>query len=204
MSKIYISTTSIKASDCFRPREESLKQQLSQIVFPNEGTFITQFKDTQIYFHLDNSNPSDIIIDAENDYLIKHSQSNPDFCSQFKMIMPSTHNPEETSKFRQVYKILLDETILNKYDEIVTKILEFLKPQLIGRIGTNFLIGISNSDEIKSLLKECYNDEIESIIHQNSSYYLKIKEKTNTIDDYNHNLNNWNILEKALNASNGK
>lgn len=120
MSKIYISTTSLKAADCFEQEEEqNLIQKLKQINFPTNENCITQFTKTQIYFHFDNSNPSDIIIDAENDYLIKHSKSNNDFCSRFKMIMPSIHNFEESSKFRQVYKILIDETINDKFNAIL-------------------------------------------------------------------------------------
>jgi hypothetical protein len=157
MGKIYISTTCIKASDCFKPREETFRQQLSQIVFPNDINCITQFKETQIYFHLDSSNPSDIIIDAENDYLIKHSQSNKEFCARFNHILPSIHNNEKTSKFRQVFKILLDDTIENKYTSIFN-ILKTCIDSLQTSDTTLFLKDICNKEITLKCLIETHPD----------------------------------------------
>ena len=201
MRKLYISTTSIKALDCFRPKEESLKYQLIQIEFPNETNCIKQFKETPIYFHFDISNPSDIIIDAENDCLIKHSQSNIDFCSRFKMIMQSIHNFEESSKFRQVYKILLDETITDKYERIYN----ILKPNIEALNTSNITLFLKDIGDKKITLSQLTQK------HPNFTQSQAFKAINNTFYDNDSNvfdcndsdhLSAFNQLREKLNNSN--
>jgi hypothetical protein len=203
MSNIYISTTSIKAEDCFKPREEESKNLVKRLNFPSQDNCITRFEDSEIYFHYDSSNPNEIIINSTNDYIIKHSQSNAEFCSMFSMSIPSIHNSEESSKFRQVYKILIDDKITDKYSTIKAQILSYLMPQLIGQIGSQFLDGGIDIEQIKSLLKHSFTDTIESILNQNLEYQTKKDNNTNSKSDDDINTANWYKLEKALKASNG-
>lgn len=205
MSKIFISTTLSKAQDCFSPNKESAKQnQLKTLGIATNENPITQFGEFEIYFHYDTSNPSGVTI-SDKDYILWHSESNNEFVNKFSKKAFSNHNTEEVSKFRMVYKILLDGTITDKYSAIKSAIFPDIDVQVIGRIGCRFLDrGGVDAEQIENFLGNNYTDEIKNIIEQNKEYHQKKSDRNNTSTDDEANNKNWEILQKALKASNGK
>lgn len=139
MSKIFISTTLSKALDCFSVNSETEERTLlSKLGIADSISPIKQFSNKDIYFHFDVSNPNDAD-NTNEDFILKHNQSNPDFVSKFTKIVPSTHNRDESSKFRQVFKILLNNEIHDKYNAIKSQIFSDLHKQNSDNEITDFL-----------------------------------------------------------------
>jgi len=205
MSKIYISTNIEKAKSCFNRSENDKSKAVESILKINEKFPILQIENTQLYFHFDKSNPDSIIIE-NSDLLLYHSQTNGfnkqnGFIHKFKNKEHSSH----PGKFKDVFEILINDGIQNKYNAIKSAIFPNVSSQIIGQIGGQFLeSGGIVIEQIKGILGKNYNVEIENLINQNLNYHQKKSDNTNTKEDDNQNNKNWYVLESKLKSTNEK
>ena len=203
MSKIYISTNPEKAKCCFDEDEFELCQRFSALLHITPSNSIQQFFNTQLYFHYDTIDV-DITIDKYSDILIKHNLTHANFDNKFLHKKYSNHNENKSNKFRNVFLILLDDSVLDKYLAIKQIIFPDFNSQLLGIIGGQFVeFNGVEKEQIKTLIGENYTQEIESIILLNQSFCQKKSNGTLSKEEEEINNTNWYILEKKLKASYG-
>ena len=161
---------------------------------------IQQIGNSQVFFHLDCTNP-EFEINRNRDLLLYHSQTS-DFHNKFNNAFKEYSN--HPGKFREVFEILINETIKDKYTAIKSAVFPNVNSQIIGQIGGRFLEGGEvDIEQVKIILGRGYTNEIENILNNNLEYHRKQSNKTSTLQDEYQNNENWAVLEKALKASNG-
>lgn len=200
MSKFFISTNLSSVESCFDEDEQEKSNKLVALLKINDVNNIQQIDSSNIYLHFDKSNP-DIEIDKYNDYLLYHSQTQL-YKFDEKFSKKQFYNHPEI--YKEVFCILIDNMIIDKFNAIKTIVFPNINPQLIGQIGFQFIDrGGIDIEQIKTILESKFNCEIEDLLARNEEYHLKKASHLNTNEDDTTNLSNWYKLEKALKVNNG-
>lgn len=90
MSKIFISTNRESAKVCFGRGESEKYVQFESLLQITTELSIQQITNSNIFFHLDFTNP-DIEIDNQKDYLLYHSRTANLFHQKFKLKKYENH-----------------------------------------------------------------------------------------------------------------
>ncbi|MBP8114625.1 MAG: hypothetical protein KAY50_04655 [Chitinophagaceae bacterium] len=124
--------------------------------------------------------PDKIEINIGADVLLHHTTIKDDVKTRFKLLASSNHSTSEDSKYRQIFKILLDDTYTDKQKSIIS-LFQYLDKEKIERIKTDFLYSIYNGKTDTVIPKEVTSTDEVTKLHE---YFTKHEyEKQLDLDD---------------------
>jgi hypothetical protein len=180
INRIFISTATLKWDSLFSYPEIDWKTKLN--VFKNSN--ILSLNVPAIYFDNKLSNaivanstiillfdelstlPDNITINMDTDLLLYHSTTNYEVSYEFTNKAPSLHSSSDNSKFKQVFKVLLDDAVTDKFKKLVDSVFDHLDKDKIDRVKIDFLYSILNGKTPENIPnKVTKTEEVEALFN---------------------------------------